>query len=76
MNSRIKELIEQATIDNNFDKEIFAELIVGDCIASILNLEMSQSGFISAVIEKNIGFVQGHFNNEWYKKNYKLIEIK
>lgn len=47
---------------------------MGDCIASILNLEMLQSGFISAVIEENIGFKQGHFNNEWYEKNYKLVK--
>ena len=40
MNQRIKELIEQATTEEQdgfryFDKEKFAELIVRECVASI-----------------------------------------
>ncbi len=69
MSIEVKKLSEQATINGKFNKEKFAELVVGKCIATVLGLEMPKSDFIASVIEESVGFDQGHFSDEWFEEN-------
>jgi hypothetical protein len=73
MSIKIEKMVEQATIDGKFDKQKFAELIVGKCVRAVIKLEMSKSDFIAAIIEEEMGLEQGHFTDEWFKENYKFL---
>ena len=76
MKKRVKELIKQATTKGIIDQERFAELITAECVAAVLDAEVSLSSFISALIEERIGFKQGHFDTQWYIDNYNMKKIK
>ena len=47
----------EVNIPDEFCKK-FAELIVRECVAAVLDLEMSSSGFVAAVIEDRLGYEQ------------------
>lgn len=72
MNERIKKLKAEALVpilkDGYtswvFNEEKFAELIVRECVAAVLDLEMSSSEFVAAVIESRLGYEQQSLWNE------------
>ena len=45
-------------------REKFAELIVRECVAAVLDLEMESSGFVASVIEGRLGYEQQSLWNE------------
>lgn len=77
---KLKKLVECATtVDENgketFDKQRFADLIVGECVAAVLLAEVSMSNYMASVIETRLGYNPKHFNDQWFVDNW-LIEKK
>lgn len=73
---KLKALIECATtIDSNgneqFDKQRFAELIVGECVAAVLFAEVRMSSYMASVIGSRLGYKAKHFGDEWFEDNWK-----
>jgi flagellar biosynthesis protein FliR len=73
MSINVEKIAEQSMVNGKFNKEKFAELVIGKCVGVVLNLEMSKSGFIASVIEEKMGLEQGYFSDEWFEENQKVL---
>jgi flagellar biosynthesis protein FliR len=73
MSINVEKIAEQAMVNGKFNKEKFAELVIGKCVGVVLNLEMAKSGFIASIIEEKMGLEQGHFDDEWFVNNQKAL---
>lgn len=63
--------IDPASGKEVLDKERFAELIVGECVAAVLLAEVSLSGYMASLIETRVGF-GAKFDTQWFRDNWEF----